>query len=135
MMIRSPRIRIGLGSLLLALLAPLWSAAQTTRITGVVSDAATGETLPFVNVGFVDSRISTNTDLDGQYVLDTYYATDSLRISSVGFLTRTLAIRKDRAQVLDIALVSPLAPRSGDGGGPAKDAPRPDESGVAPRPH
>jgi ATP-dependent Lon protease len=38
-------------------------------------------------------------------------------------------------EVLDIALVSPLAPRSGDGGGPAKDAPRPDESGVAPRPH
>ncbi|MBK9288161.1 MAG: carboxypeptidase-like regulatory domain-containing protein [Flavobacteriales bacterium] len=104
MMIRSPRIRIGLGSLLLALLAPLWSAAQTTRITGVVSDAATGETLPFVNVGFVDSRISTNTDLDGQYVLDTYYATDSIRVSCVGYKALTMPVVRDKAQTIDLKL-------------------------------
>ena len=48
--------------------------AQTTKVAGLITDAATGETLPFVNVAFIDSKISTVTDLDGNYVLDTYYA-------------------------------------------------------------
>ena len=45
---------------------------QTTRITGKVTDAVTGEALPFVNIAFIDSRIATNSDFDGNYVLDTY---------------------------------------------------------------
>ncbi|MBS1569481.1 MAG: hypothetical protein JST45_08565, partial [Bacteroidetes bacterium] len=39
--------------------------AQTTRITGVVTDAGTGEPLPFVNISFTDSRVGTNSDIDG----------------------------------------------------------------------
>ena len=50
---------------------------QTTRITGKVTDAKTGETLPFVNIAFIDSRIGTTTDINGNYSFDTYYATDS----------------------------------------------------------
>ena len=81
-----------------------WGHAQTTRVSGKVTDASTGETLPFVNIAFVDSRIGTTTDIEGNYAIDTYYATDSLRVSSVGYISRTLSVRKDRAQVLDITL-------------------------------
>ncbi|MFT3885010.1 MAG: twin-arginine translocase subunit TatC [Flavobacteriales bacterium] len=90
--------------LLLAVLADLLAQAQTTRITGKVTDAATGETLPFVSVSFVDSRISTNTDIDGNYSFDTYYATDSVRATSVGYKATTKAVRKDVAQVIDLEL-------------------------------
>jgi hypothetical protein len=78
--------------------------AQTTRISGKVTDARTGETLPFVNIAFIDSRIGTTTDIDGNYAFDTYYATDSIRASSVGYLSRTVPVRKDKAQVIDILL-------------------------------
>ncbi len=85
-----------------ALAAP--AVAQTTRITGTVTDASTGETLPFVNVGFIDSRVSANTDLDGNYVLDTYYATDSIRVVSMGYVPFTAKVKRDQVQRIDIAL-------------------------------
>jgi len=91
-------------SCILVLAGLLPASAQTTRISGVVSDAVTGETLPFVNIAFVDSRIGTITDIDGRYAFDTYYATDSIRVSYVGYLPRTLPVKRDRDQVIDIAL-------------------------------
>ncbi len=96
--------RWGRWMMLACALVPLAAAAQTTRVTGTVSDAATGETLPFVNVSFVDSRIGTSTDIDGKYVLDTYYPTDSVRVSSVGYRTVTRAVKRDVAQVVDFQL-------------------------------
>ncbi len=80
------------------------ASAQTTRITGAVTDAATGETLPFVNVSFIDSRVSTNSDIDGNYVLETYYATDSIRVVSMGYLPFTAKVKRDVAQRIDIKL-------------------------------
>ncbi|HRH69813.1 MAG TPA: DUF5686 family protein [Flavobacteriales bacterium] len=78
--------------------------AQTTRITGTVTDAKTGEALPFVNIAFVDSRIGTVTDFDGKYVLDTYYATDSIRVSAMGYTSVTRAVKKDKVQVIDVPM-------------------------------
>ena len=78
--------------------------AQTTRITGRVTDAVTGGSLPFVNIAFINSRIGTTSDIDGDYALDTYYATDSIRASFVGYVPRSFAVRKDKAQVIDIVL-------------------------------
>jgi hypothetical protein len=43
----------------------------------VVTDAKTGETIPFASIAFIDSRIGTTSDIDGHYAIDTYYATDS----------------------------------------------------------
>ncbi|HEY0979130.1 MAG TPA: DUF5686 family protein [Flavobacteriales bacterium] len=94
----------GLVAALLTWSLPLLLCAQTTRITGTVTDAATGETLPFVSVGFVDSRVSTSTDIDGRYAFDTYYATDSIRVSSVGYRTLTVAVKRDVQQTIDLRI-------------------------------
>ena len=88
----------------LGLLIGLHASAQTTRISGSVTDAKTGETLPFVNIAFIDSRIGTTSDMEGKYAFETYYATDSIRASFVGYLPRTFPVKKDKAQVVDIAL-------------------------------
>jgi hypothetical protein len=82
----------------------LTASAQTTRITGTVTDATTGDTLPFVNISFVDSRIGTNSDVDGHYSFDTYYPTDSLRASSVGYIPVSVKVKRDVAQVIDIRM-------------------------------
>ena len=91
-------------SVAVLLLAALVGVAQSTSVSGRVTDARTGEPLPFVSIAFIDSRIGTTTDMDGRYALETYYATDSLRVSSVGYTPRSVAVRKDRTQVIDIAL-------------------------------
>ncbi len=85
-------------------------SAQTTRITGHVTDGSTGEALPFVNVGFVDSRVSTNTDFDGLFKFDTYYATDSLRATCMGYKPFTVKVKRDKEQIIDLV----LQPATGD---------------------
>lgn len=98
-------IRSHRGVLLAAAMAwAVLAGAQTTRITGTVTDAATGEALPFVNISFVDSRVSTNSDLDGNYVLETYYATDSIRAVSMGYTTFTAKVKRDQPQRIDIRM-------------------------------
>jgi hypothetical protein len=91
-------------SVAVLLLTALVGVAQSTSVSGRVTDVRTGEPLPFVSIAFIDSRIGTTTDMDGRYALETYYATDSLRVSSVGYTPRCVAVRKDRAQVIDIKL-------------------------------
>ncbi|MFZ1688428.1 MAG: DUF5686 family protein [Flavobacteriales bacterium] len=80
------------------------AAAQTTKVSGVVSDAVTGELLPFVNVAFSNSRIATVTDIDGSYLLNTYYATDSISFQYLGYKSVTVGVKRDKAQVIDIKL-------------------------------
>ncbi|MBK9759584.1 MAG: carboxypeptidase-like regulatory domain-containing protein [Flavobacteriales bacterium] len=95
---------------LFAMLLTLATSAQTTRVSGKVVDGVSGELLPFVNVGFLDTRISTNTDFDGLYKLETYYATDSIRATCLGYRPVTIKVKKDQAQVIDIT----MQPSSGE---------------------
>jgi hypothetical protein len=80
------------------------ATAQQTRISGKVYDAETKEPLPFVNIAFVESRLGTTSDMDGNYRIETYYATDSIRASFVGYEPLAVAVRKDRDQVIDLPL-------------------------------
>jgi hypothetical protein len=82
------------------------SSAQTTKITGKVIDAETGESLPFVNITFQDSKIGTSSDIDGNYSIESYYATDSLVASFVGYKKLTMKVRKDETQKIDFAMMS-----------------------------
>ena len=77
---------------------------QKTIIKGKVFDAETKEELPFVNVAFKNSKIGTTTDLNGNYLLETYYATDSLSASFVGYKLQSLKVKKDVSQTLNFAM-------------------------------
>ncbi len=45
--------------------------AQTTKVKGMVTDASTGEPIPFVNIWFPGTTIGVTTDFDGNYNLET----------------------------------------------------------------
>ncbi len=92
--------------LLLLVLLPGFSSAQTTKITGKVFDAETNEPLPFVNLLFKGSKVGTTTDFDGNFTIETYYATDSLIASSVGYLPLTMGVVLDQEQVINFAMAS-----------------------------
>lgn len=78
--------------------------AQKTKVSGIVLDAATGDTLPFVNIYFQDTKIGTTSDLEGKYMLESYYATDTLVASFVGYRTFKQKVKKDMTQELIIKL-------------------------------
>lgn len=96
------------GTLLLLLVALLFSfddvTAQTTKVSGKVYDVATNEPLPFVNINFKGSKIGTITDIDGNYTIDTYYATDSLRATFVGYKPLAFKVKRDRESVIDFPM-------------------------------
>lgn len=91
-------------NLLLVALLPARSWAQSTIVSGTITDAKTGETLPFVNIAFRDSRVGTTSDMDGKYRIETYYATDSLLFSFVGYVPKAFPVKKDKPQTINVAL-------------------------------
>lgn len=91
---------------LIFVLVSFLSIGQKTKVFGVVTDETTGEPVPFVKVRFQDSKIGTETDFDGKYELETYYATDSLVFSSSEHLRMTVKVLKDIEQEINIVLRS-----------------------------
>ncbi len=78
--------------------------SQQTKIYGKITDASTGETLPFVRIKFYDSKIGTLADSVGNYVLESYYGTDSIQVFFAGYVPKTIKIKKDISQEINIKL-------------------------------
>lgn len=76
-----------------------------TRVVGKVYDANTKEALPFVDVYFTGTYTGISTDLDGKYILESKFASDSITATFIGYLPQTIAIQQNvRKQVIDIFL-------------------------------
>ncbi len=78
--------------------------AQKTKVSGRVYDASSSEPMPFVNIAFKNSKIGTITDINGLYSIETYYATDTLVASFVGYLPMKMKVKVDKVQVIDMAM-------------------------------
>lgn len=68
--------------------------AQKTIVSGKVTDAVTGESVPFAPVFFVGTKSGATTDLDGNYKIDTYYSSDSLSVVAVGYEVLTKKVKQ-----------------------------------------
>lgn len=93
-----------LTSCICFLLGTFDSAAQKTKITGTVKDIDSGEPLPYVTIAFKGTKIGTTSDMDGKFYIETYYASDSLVASYVGYHAQSLKVKRDEAQVLHFEL-------------------------------
>lgn len=82
----------------------MFALAQGVVIRGKVTDAATGEPLPYANV-FVEGRyVGTMTELDGSYELQVTKRADSLSASTLGYVQVTLPLTTEKEQVLNFSL-------------------------------
>ena len=109
------RLSLILSFLLLTL--GLW--AQTTKVRGIVRDAATGEPVPFVSVYFEGTTIGISTDLDGRYSIETRSPNAKvLTASMIGYVPQSFVIvngsfsevnfrLKEDVSQLDAAYVKP----------------------------
>ena len=87
----------------IAVMATAQEAPQRTSVSGVVVDADTGETLPFVqiyflkstsNKGSVASEIGTTSDLDGNFSISNNEGYYTLNFQMIGYKTELLTVRK-----------------------------------------
>ena len=74
-------------------------------VTGLVTDARTGEPVPFASVAVAGRRVGALTDERGRYVINAKILSDSIAVSSMGYATKRIAINPERtAQSVDIKL-------------------------------
>lgn len=78
--------------------------AQQTVVTGQFFDKSSGETLPFGIVQFLDTKIGATSDVDGKFRIASYYATDTLVCTLVGYKTKKIRIKRDQVQDIRIEM-------------------------------
>ncbi len=103
LLVGSTRRTVFLAVLAVSLLT-LELHAQKTIVRGTVTDSATGEALPHVNISFLNSNEGTTTDESGHYEIKSSKTPDSLTISFIGYRNRTIAIETGKEQERDIVL-------------------------------
>jgi len=81
----------------------LQAYGQNVQITGKVTDASVGETIPGVSIFVKNTTIGTTTDIDGLYSLSVEVGAE-LVFSFVGYESQTIIIAQQT--VIDVALVS-----------------------------
>nr|WP_236676258.1 DUF5686 and carboxypeptidase-like regulatory domain-containing protein [Chryseolinea lacunae] len=84
--------------LLCGLPAFLW--AQETVIKGKVTDANSGDPIPFANLIFPGTSTGATTDFDGNYEIRTTHPGDTLVVSYIGYLSRRKAVVKGKTQTI-----------------------------------
>ncbi|MBQ7424453.1 MAG: carboxypeptidase-like regulatory domain-containing protein [Prevotella sp.] len=80
---------------------PLWAQAQ--QLTGVVTDAETGEPIPMASVIYKGHNVAKVADVDGRFSISRH-AGWNLTVSAVGYKERILPITDKTRQGLKIAL-------------------------------
>lgn len=94
-----------IGIYLVLLFLPLhFTHAQQTILSGKVTDAETGEGIPFANLIFLGTNDGTTTDFNGEYRLKSFGPTDSLQVSYLGYQKKIIPVEAGSSQTLNITL-------------------------------
>lgn len=92
--------------LLILLILPGLASGQLTKIMGSVTDSATAQPLPFVNIVFKGTSIGVTTDFEGNYSFETKTPGDSLIASFIGYKKQIKPVEKGKFQYIDFVLAS-----------------------------
>jgi hypothetical protein len=93
-----------IAPLILFISLSILSTAQETVVQGKVTDARSGDPIPFVNVYFKGTQIGMTTDFDGNYLISTKTPTDSLVAGFVGFKARIKFVQQGITQTINFQL-------------------------------
>ena len=93
--------------MMLLCFAGMAMAQEVTSISGVVVDADTGETLPFVqiyflksttNKGMIPSEVGTTSDIDGNFTISNSAGYNTLNFQMLGYKTEMLTLKKGQSR-------------------------------------
>jgi TonB-linked SusC/RagA family outer membrane protein len=85
----------------------LSAVMQQLKVTGIVTDASTGDALPGVNVVVKGTTIGAITDINGSYALNVTTASATLQFSFIGYINQEVVL--DGRTTLSVALKSNTA--------------------------
>lgn len=88
---------------LFALILTMTVCGQNVNVTGTVTEAATGQPLPGVNVILKNTSIGASTDFDGNFTLNDVSLNSVIVISYLGFISQEITIVND--QPISISLI------------------------------
>jgi hypothetical protein len=91
-------------SLITLLLFSLPSFAQQTTLSGVVTDAVTRETLPYVSFVITGTQKAGRTDADGRYSMTISGTYESIRFSYVGYKTQIKPFKNGVSQTISVQM-------------------------------
>ncbi len=105
-LMRSGKKSIRLFAFLIVINASFKAFSQNTfTIKGKVTDASTGDPIPFANIGIKGSASGAVTNFDGLYQITYTPPADSVLVTYVGYVTKSKAIVPDQqSQVIDIQM-------------------------------
>jgi len=91
------------------MLAAMWANvflanAQETIVQGKVTDAASGDPIPFANVVFKGTSIGATTDFDGNFLIKTQNPTDTVIASYIGYKSRSKVVKRGVQQIINFQL-------------------------------
>lgn len=78
--------------------------AQKIKISGKVTEAATGTPIPFANVIIKGTSIGTTTDFDGFYSFSVDQGYDSLEVRYIGFVPKTKFLGNEPSQTINFQM-------------------------------
>lgn len=97
-----------LKTFVLIIFSTLWyslAVAQSTVVSGTVTDAKTHKPLSYVTVAFPGSTIGVNTDDNGHYTIKSVKSYSQIKISFVGYKDVILPVNPNTEQVINVHLV------------------------------
>ncbi len=100
-------LREAMRQLILFIFLVLYSAVgigQKTIVSGRVTDAKTKEPIAYAPVYFVGTKSGVNTDLDGNYRIETYYSSDTLRCAAMGYRMQSKTIKQGTSTVYNFEM-------------------------------
>ena len=77
---------------------------KSLKVSTEATDKITQETIPFATISFKGTKTGTTSDINGNYVLESYYSSDSILVTFVGYVPLTIRIKKDQSQEINVAL-------------------------------
>jgi len=91
------------------IIAVLFSSISATYgqefvVKGKVTDANSGDPIPFVNVLYQGTNIGATTDFDGNYTIKTHTPSDSLIASYIGYRRKAKVVAKVASQVINFQM-------------------------------
>jgi hypothetical protein len=89
----------------LILVSTFFIYGQKTIVNGIITDKIYNEPIPFVNIYFKGTKIGTISDIDGRFHLSSYYGTDTVVASFIGFEKNYTTIEIEKKQNINIQLI------------------------------
>ncbi len=79
-------------------------AVGQTVVSGKITDASTGDPIPFANVYFKNTQSGMTTDFDGYFRISTRLPVDSMTVSYIGYIPRSIPVEYGKEQVINVQL-------------------------------